>query len=156
MQKLYYYKEKTKYFHFSAIILFLFIMIYLYLIEKEKVDPMILLYILVIFVQLYECSEGIIIMYKKLKCRSKGTKYDGLIVGEIDHSTIRNGYFYQLIILYNNGKVKTPYIRSKFVDKIKSKRCSVYEYNNMTYIEGFELCKKGEKPINIRIIREDQ
>lgn len=155
MKKLHYYKEKTKYFHLAVILLFSYIMIYLYLIRKDKVDAIILLFILMILVQMYECFEGIVIMYKKLKCKSKGTLYEGMIIGKIGHSTHRKGYFYQLVVLYSNGKVKTPYIQSKLVDKIKSKKCKVYEYNKITYIEGFELCNKGEKGIDIRIIKED-
>lgn len=155
MKKLHYYKEKTKYFHLAVILLFSYIIIDLYLISKDKVDSMILLYILMILVQMYQCFEGIVIMYKKLKCKSKGTLYEGIIIGKIGHSTVKQGYFYQLIVLYSNGKVKTPYIQSKYVDKIKNKKCKVYEYNKITYIEGFELCKKNNEGINIRIIKED-
>lgn len=100
----------------------------------------------------YEASEGIILLYKKHICTSKGQQFEGRIVGKIGISTLRKGYFYKLIVLYKNGKISTPLIQAKYGDALKSRKCVVNVCNNLIYINGYTLCSKGDTPVKIRII----
>lgn len=153
MKKVYYHKEISKYKDLFLFLLFLSVIIFLIL--KNNFDHAIIL-IPAIAAILSLCSSlsGFALLYKKILCKSKGTSYEGRITGKRGKSTSKKGYYYELQVLYQNGKIKTPLIPYKYVDNLKSKKCKVYEYKNMTYVDGYQLCCNDEKPINIRIIND--
>ncbi len=101
-----------------------------------------------------DISEGLHLLYTKRKCLNLGTQYKGRITVRFGRSTMKSGYFYQLTVLYKNGKIITPPIEAKYVDRLKCRRCTVHEYKGMTYVDGFTLCEKGDTPIDIQIIHK--
>lgn len=149
MKRLYYYSEKTKYLHISLLLVYLFLIICSFSMNNKTG---IVIFITAFFLHAYEASEGIILLYKKHICISKGQQFEGRIVGKIGISTLRKGYFYKLIVLYSNGKISTPFIRTKYADALKSRKCVVNIHNNLIYINGYTLCSKGDTPIKIRIV----
>lgn len=50
------------------------------------------------------------------------------------------------------GKSLYSFPAPKYVDILKSKKCTVYEYNNMTYVDDYQLCDKGEEAVSISIL----
>lgn len=155
MKKVRYQKEISKYKDLFLFLLFSSVIIFLIL--KNDFDNTIIL-VPAIAAVLSLCSSfpGFALLYKKILCKSKGTPYEGRITGKTGKSTSKNGYYYELQVLYQNGKIKTPLIPYKYVDDLKSKKCIVYEYKNMTYVDGYQLCCNGEKPVNIRIINDQR
>lgn len=154
MKRLYYYSEKTKYFHTLLLLFFSFLTVYLSFDKNYNDKTGIGIFAAAILVNAYEASEGIILLYKKHICISKGQQFEGRIVGKIVISTINKGYFYKLIVLYKNGKISTPIIQTKYVDALKSKKCIVNVYNSLIYINGYTLCSKGDDPVEIKIVED--
>ena len=153
MKRLYYYAEKSKYIHIFLSLVFLFLLVDCCISNQNNLDKAILgIAIISIIINVYKSLEGITLKYKKYICISKGTKYKGRIIGKTGINSLRNGYFYKLVILYGNSKVYTPLIQAKYVDALKSKKCIVNKYNNNIYINGYSLCEKGDLPVKIRII----
>ncbi len=156
MKKLRYYSEKAIYFY-PVIFILLEGGVAYSLIFRENSSGASELYLLaaaVSIVLIYDIAEGFRLLYIKKKCKNLGTEYKGRIVGKVGRSTIKSGYFYQLLVLYKNGKITTPLIEAKYVDKLKCRRCRVYEYKCMTYTDGFTLCEKGETPAKIQIVHK--
>lgn len=151
MKKLYYHKELSIYKDLVLFIIFLSIIIFLIL-DNNLDYSIILISAAVVIISLYSSLEGIILLYKKTKCKTKGNSYEGRVTGKIGINTLKKGYYYKLKVLYKNGKVITPLIASKYIDNLKSKKCSVYEYNDMTYVDDYQLCNKGEEAVKISII----
>ena len=153
MKRLYYYAEKTKYVHLLFILISLAVLVFLYTQHDRHNDNAILgVAFLSILYNSYKLSDGLILLYKKRICTQRGQQYDGRIVGKIGKSTLREGYFYKLIVLYEKDKITTPLIQAKYVEALKSKKCIVYVYDNKAYISGYTLCEKGDSPIKVRIV----
>jgi len=151
MKKAYYQKEISKYRDWFRFLLFLSVI--LFLTSDSRADRTIIpISATAAIVSLLSSFSGIILLYRKIQCKAKGTPYEGRITGKRGISTLKNGYYYELQVIYKNGKIITPTISSKYVDNLKSKRCTVYEYKNMTYVDDYQLCCKGEKSIRIRVI----
>ena len=153
MKRLYYYVEKTKYIHILLILLFSSVLFFVYYNNEHHVDYAILaIAILSVLFNLYKVVDGIILLYKKRICTLKGQQYEGIIVGKIEISAFKEGYFYKLVVLYEKGKITTPLIQTKYVDALKNKRCTVNVYGNNVYISGYSLCRNGDTPVEIRIV----
>ncbi len=155
MKRLRYYNEKSLWLHIAIFILLESGLAYS-IIHRENSSPweLYLLAAVVGIVLIIDISEGFRLLYAKRKCLNLGTQYKGRITGRFGHSTMKSGYFYQLAVLYKNGKIITPPIEAKYVDKLKYRRCTVHEYKGMTYVDGFTLCEKGDTPIDIQIIHK--
>ena len=151
MKKVHYYKEISMYKDLALFIIFLSVIIFLVL-DNNLDYTIILISTTVVIISLYSSLGGIFLLYKKSKCKAKGDSYEGRITGKIGVNTLKNGYYYKLRVLYKNGKIITPLIASKYIDNLKSKKCSVYEYNDMVYVGDYQLCKKGEKAVKISIL----
>ena len=151
MKKVNYYNELYIYKDLALFIIFLSVIIFLIL-DNNLDYTIILISAAVIIISLYSSLGGIFLLYKKNKCKAKGASYEGRITGKIGINTLKKGYYYKLRVLYKNGKIITPLIASKYVDNLKSKKCSVYEYNNMVYVDDYQLCNKGEKAVKISIL----
>ncbi len=151
MKKVHYHKELSIYKDLVMFIIFLSVTIFLIL-DNNLDYTIILISVAVVIISLYSSLGGIFLLYKKTKCKSKGNSYEGRITGKIGINTLKKGYYYKLKVLYKNGKVITPLIASKYINNLKSKKCSVYEYNDMTYVDDYHLCNIGEKAVEISII----
>lgn len=151
MKKVHYQKEVSMYKDLALLALYLSVIIFL-IFDNNQDYTIILISAAVVIICLYSSLEGIFLLYKKTQCKTKGSSYEGRITGKIGISTVRKGYYYKLRVLYKNGKIMTPLIAPKYVDNLKSKKCTVYEYNNMTYVDDYQLCDKGEKTVKIRIL----
>ncbi len=154
MKKLRYYSEKTIWFYLAIFLITEGCFICVLTDKRQNTRETILLAAAVGIILLIEIAKGLHQMYTKHRCIKYGTAYKGRIVGKFGHNTMKSGYFYQLLVLYKNGKITTPLIEAKYVDKLKYRRCKVYEYSGMTYADGFTLCEKGEAPAKIQIVHK--
>lgn len=136
-------------------LVFILILIDCTVLTKDNDIAVLGIALLSIALNFYKAIEGVTLLYKKHICISKGVKHEGRIVGKIGVSTIRNGYFYKLIVLYEKDKITTPLIQAKYVDNLKTKKCIVYVYDNKSYISGYTLCGKGDSPVKIRVVNTE-
>lgn len=152
MKKLRYRREKSLLVYLPMTALFMGVGIFSALGERhDRAD--LLISAAVVIVGLCSCAESLILLYKKRKCKTHGTAYKGRITGKTGHSTARSGYFYTLKVRYKNGSVTTPLIDSRYVDRLKSRNCTVYEYGGMVYIDDYQLCVGDEKAADINLLR---
>ena len=95
----------------------------------------------------YMSVKGFYLLYKKKVCKAKGTAYEGWIKGETLKG-IRDPYVV-LHISCKGGDVVTPPISLDTERWIALRKCTVYRYKKLYYVDDIRLCSKGEKGINI-------
>lgn len=149
MKKLYYYPEKTKYTALLFLIITAFIL-YSALNGEKSSRGDYLFCVLGVLLTIITGWEGVWLLIIKKLCKLKGTEYEGRITGRKSF-IVGNNLLYKLEIMYNGAKFFTPFIQSKYADSLKSRKCRVYVYKRIAYADGYTLCKKGEKGIEIKI-----
>ena len=153
--ELHYFKETSKFFHIAVLILLLvFVIVDMVIIGDEIKREYLLLIALVALSQVGLGYEGVMLSYRKNKCLTEGEKHEGEIVGKTGHASNRDGYFYRLIIKYGKETMTTPLIKSKYVDRLKSRSCTVWTNGKWAYAEGFELTRKRSDAIEIETVTE--
>ncbi len=111
MRRMHYHKEISMYRDLALFALFLSVIIFLVL-DNNLDYTVILVSSAIVIISMFSSLDGILLLYKKTQCKTKGNSYEGRITGKIGRSTVKNGYYYKLNVLYKNGKIITPLIAS--------------------------------------------
>ncbi len=144
MKKLYYYHEKTKWFYL-ALVMIMTAFLCVFSDDREAV----LISAMIILLGIYKGFEGFSLLYKKYKCKKYGEVYNGRITGRKSFIA-GNMYLYKFEVIYDVGKVFTAYVQPKYAERLKNRKCKVYVYKKLVYVDGYALCEKGEKGIEIQ------
>ena len=158
MKKLRYYREKTLPFHAAFLIVFSVLYVDLYIIRADSIDvKFLLIAVLCVIFPVWYIAESIMLLSRKNRCLSDGTEYEGMIVGKVGMTMYGGGYCYRLAVKYKNGRrAVTPAVQAKYADRLKSRKCKVYEFGDETYVTGFTLCEKHEEPAEIRVMDKSE
>lgn len=155
MKKLFYCRERTLPFHLAFVTVFTFLYVDLYVIRADSIDVKYLLIAAVcIIVPLCYIAEGVILLHRRKKCISEGRELEGTVVGKVGVTMFSGGYCYRLVVRYKGGETVTPPLQAKYADRLKSRKCTVCELGESTYVTGFTLCKRGEEPVEIRVMHK--
>ena len=104
MRRMHYHKEISMYRDLALFALFLSVIIFLVL-DNNLDYTVILVSSAIVIISMFSSLDGILLLYKKTQCKTKGNSYEGRITGKIGRSTVKNGYYYKLNVLYKNGKI---------------------------------------------------
>ena len=157
MKRFRYYREKTLPFHAAFLVVFSVLYVDLYIIRADRIEvKFLLIAVLCVIFPVWFIVESILLLSWKNRCLANGTEYEGTVVGKVGLTMYSGGYCYRLVVKYKNGRAVTPAVQAKYVDRLKSRKCKVYEFEDETYVTGFTLCQKHEEPAEIRVMDKSE
>ena len=157
MKRFRYYREKTLPFHAAFLIVFSVLYVDLYVIRADSIDvKFLLIAVLCVIFPVCFIVQSIMLLSTRSRCLSGGTEYEGTIVGKVGITMYSGGHCCLLVVKYQNGRTVTPAVQAKYADRLKSRKCKVYEAGDESYVTGFTLCAKHEDPAEIRVMDKSE